>query len=228
MSAPVNYQRQMDDIIRRLQSRGEVPSLLLHCCCAPCSTYVLEYLSKYFHITTFYYNPNISPVEEYQHRVAELKRFSAEYPAKYPVNFLEGNYEPERYYAAVKGLEKEKEGGARCYKCFELRLGEAAKVAKELGMDYFTTTLTISPMKDADVLNHIGEEMGKLYGVKHLPSNFKKRNGFLRSTQLCKEYHLYRQYFCGCVFSKMERDRQIAEEEAKARALQEQNPVASI
>ena len=157
MSAPVNYQRQMDDIIRRLQSRGEVPSLLLHCCCAPCSTYVLEYLSKYFHITTFYYNPNISPVEEYQHRVAELKRFSAEYPAKYPVNFLEGNYEPERYYAAVKGLEKEKEGGARCYKCFELRLGEAAKVAKELGMDYFTTTLTISPMKDADV------RIGRIY-----------------------------------------------------------------
>ena len=228
MSAPVNYQRQMDDIIRRLQSRGEVPSLLLHCCCAPCSTYVLEYLSNYFHITTFYYNPNIFPVEEYQHRVAELKRFSAEYPAKYPVSFLEGNYEPERYYAAVKGLEKEKEGGARCYKCFELRLGEAAKVAKELGMDYFTTTLTISPMKDADVLNHVGEEMGELYGVKHLPSNFKKRNGFLRSTQLCKEYHLYRQYFCGCVFSKMERDRQIAEEEAKARALQEQNPAASI
>ena len=220
MAAPVNYQRQMDDIIRRLQSKGEVPSLLLHCCCAPCSTYVLEYLSNYFRITTFYYNPNIFPIEEYQHRVAELKRFSAEFPAKYPVSFLEGNYEPARYYAAVKGLEKEREGGARCYKCFELRLGEAAKVAKELDMDYFTTTLTISPMKDADVLNHIGEEMGKLYGIKHLPSNFKKRNGFLRSTLLCKEYKLYRQYFCGCVFSKMERDRQIAEEEAKARAQQ--------
>ena len=204
---PVDYQRKLDGILRDLEKRGEVPSLLLHCCCAPCSTYVLEYLSNYFRITTFYYNPNIFPEEEYQHRVAELKRFSAEFPTKYPVQFLEGNYEPAKDYAAVKGLEHDPEGGARCLKCFELRLGESAKVAKELGMDYFTTTLTISPMKDAAVLNEIGEKMAEKFGVRHLPSNFKKRNGFLRSTEICKIYGLYRQDFCGCVYSKMERER---------------------
>ena len=204
---PVDYQRKLDGILRDLEKRGEVPSLLLHCCCAPCSTYVLGYLSNYFRITTFYYNPNIFPEEEYQHRVAELKRFSAEFPTKYPVQFLEGNYEPAKYYAAVKGLEHDPEGGARCLKCFELRLGESAKVAKELGMDYFTTTLTISPMKDAAVLNEIGEKMAEKFGVRHLPSNFKKRNGFLRSTEICKIYGLYRQDFCGCVYSKMERER---------------------
>ena len=204
---PVDYQRKLDGILRDLEKRGEVPSLLLHCCCAPCSTYVLEYLSNYFRITTFYYNPNIFPEEEYQHRVAELKRFSAEFPTKYPVQLLEGNYEPAKYYAAVKGLEHDPEGGARCLKCFELRLGESAKVAKELGMDYFTTTLTISPMKDAAVLNEIGEKMAEKFGVRHLPSNFKKRNGFLRSTEICKIYGLYRQDFCGCVYSKMERER---------------------
>ena len=204
---PVDYQRKLDGILRDLEKRGEVPSLLLHCCCAPCSTYVLEYLSNYFRITTFYYNPNIFPEEEYQHRVAELKRFSAEFPTKYPVQFLEGNYEPAKYYAAVKGLEHDPEGGARCLKCFELRLGESAKVAKELGMDYFTTTLTISPMKDAAVLNEIGEKMAEKFGVRHLPSNFKKRNAFLRSTEICKIYGLYRQDFCGCVYSKMERER---------------------
>ena len=204
---PVDYQRKLDGILRDLEKRGEVPSLLLHCCCAPCSTYVLEYLSNYFRITTFYYNPNIFPEEEYQHRVAELKRFSAEFPTKYPVQFLEGNYEPAKYYAAVKGLEHDPEGGARCLKCFELRLGESAKVAKELGMDYFSTTLTISPMKDAAVLNEIGEKMAEKFGVRHLPSNFKKRNGFLRSTEICKIYGLYRQDFCGCVYSKMERER---------------------
>ena len=204
---PVDYQRKLDGILRDLEKRGEVPSHLLHCCCAPCSTYVLEYLSNYFRITTFYYNPNIFPEEEYQHRVAELKRFSAEFPTKYPVQFLEGNYEPAKYYAAVKGLEHDPEGGARCLKCFELRLGESAKVAKELGMDYFTTTLTISPMKDAAVLNEIGEKMAEKFGVRHLPSNFKKRNGFLRSTEICKIYGLYRQDFCGCVYSKMERER---------------------
>lgn len=202
MSAPVNYQRLLDDIIRRLEKSGEVPSLLLHCCCAPCSSYVVEYLSNYFRITTFYYNPNIFPQEEYAHRVAELKRFVAEFPTKYPVKFVEGAYEPERFYAAVKGLEREREGGDRCAKCFALRLEEAAKKARELGCDYFTTTLSISPMKDAALLNEIGSAMGKKYGVGHLPSNFKRRGGFLRSTELSREYGLYRQNFCGCVYSK--------------------------
>lgn len=202
MPAPVNYQRLLDDIIRRLEKNGEVPSLLLHCCCAPCSSYVVEYLSNYFHITTFYYNPNIFPQEEYAHRVAELKRFVAEFPTKYPVKFVEGAYEPGRFYAAVKGLEREKEGGVRCAKCFALRLEEAAKKARELECDYFTTTLSISPMKDAALLNEIGSAMGEKYGVKHLPSNFKRRGGFLRSTELSREYGLYRQNFCGCVYSK--------------------------
>lgn len=202
MPQTVNYQRLLDDIIRRLDKSGDVPTLLLHCCCAPCSSYVLEYLSNYFRITTFYYNPNIFPQEEYAHRVAELKRFVAEFPTKYPVNFVEGAYEPKRFYEAVKGLEREREGGARCRKCFELRLGEAAKTARNLGCDYFTTTLSISPMKDATLLNQIGEAMGEKYGVRHLPSNFKRKGGFLRSTELSREYGLYRQNFCGCVYSQ--------------------------
>lgn len=206
MKAPGNYQRLLDDIIRRLEKSGEVPSLLLHCCCAPCSSYVVEYLSNYFRITTFYYNPNIFPKEEYAHRVAELKRFVSEFPTRYPVSFVEGAYESKRYYEAVKGLEREREGGARCRKCFELRLDEAAKTAKELGCDYFTTTLSISPMKDAALLNEIGEMMGEKYGVRHLPSNFKRKGGFLRSTEISREYGLYRQDFCGCVYSKEERD----------------------
>lgn len=202
MPQTVNYQRLLDDIIRRLEKSGDVPTLLLHCCCAPCSSYVLEYLSNYFRITTFYYNPNIFPQEEYAHRVAELKRFVSEFPTKYPVNFVEGAYEPKRFYETVKGLEREREGGARCRKCFELRLGEAAKIARELGCDYFTTTLSISPMKDATLLNQIGEAMGEKYGVRHLPSNFKRKGGFLRSTELSREYGLYRQNFCGCVYSR--------------------------
>ncbi len=210
-NAPVNYERLLDELIRRLEKSGEVPTLFLHCCCAPCSSYVLEYLSKYFRITTFYYNPNIFPQEEYAHRVAELKRFVSEFPTKYPVEFLEGAYEPERYYEAVRGLEREREGGARCRKCFELRLGEAARMAKSLNFDYFTTTLSISPMKNAAVLNEVGEAMAEKYGVRHLPSNFKRKGGFLRSTELSKEYGLYRQDFCGCVFSKEERDRRVRE-----------------
>lgn len=210
-NAPVNYERLLDELIRRLEKSGEVPTLFLHCCCAPCSSYVLEYLSKYFRITTFYYNPNIFPQEEYAHRVAELKRFVSEFPTKYPVEFLEGAYEPERYYEAVRGLEHEREGGARCRKCFELRLGEAARMAKSLNFDYFTTTLSISPMKNAAVLNEVGEAMAEKYGVRHLPANFKRKGGFLRSTELSKEYGLYRQDFCGCVFSKEERDRRVRE-----------------
>lgn len=209
--SPVNYERLLDELICRLEKSGEVPTLFLHCCCAPCSSYVLEYLSKYFRITTFYYNPNIFPQEEYAHRVAELKRFVSEFPTKYPVEFLEGAYEPERYYEAVRGLEREREGGARCRKCFELRLGEAARMAKSLNFDYFTTTLSISPMKNAAVLNEVGEAMAEKYGVRHLPSNFKRKGGFLRSTELSKEYGLYRQDFCGCVFSKEERDCRVRE-----------------
>lgn len=196
-----NYQKELDKILLQLEQKGEVPVLLLHSCCAPCSSYVLEYLSSYFKITVFYYNPNIYPEEEYWKRVEEQKRFIREIPQKYPITFKEGKFEPDRYYSEVKGLEKEPEGGARCEKCFRLRLSEAVKIALEENADYVTTTLTISPLKNAPLLNQIGEELTKDTKVKWLPSDFKKKNGYKRSTELSDEYHLYRQNYCGCVFS---------------------------
>lgn len=206
-----NYQKELDVIIEENIAAATVPTLLLHSCCAPCSSYVLEYLSQYFAITDFYYNPNISPATEYEYREEELSRLIREMPTRHPVTFLSGKYEPKRYYEAVKGYEDVPEGGERCEICFRLRLEEAAKKAKELGLDYFTTTLTISPMKDPVLLNRIGEEMADKYGVKFLPSEFRKRNGFKRSTELSKEYGLYRQNFCGCVFSRMEAEKREAE-----------------
>jgi predicted adenine nucleotide alpha hydrolase (AANH) superfamily ATPase len=202
-----NYQKELDSIIEKNIAAAAVPTLLLHSCCAPCSSYVLEYLSRYFAITDFYYNPNISPSTEYEYREEELDRLIREMPVSHPVTFLRGKYEPERYYAAVKGYEDAPEGGERCEICFRLRLEEAAKKAKELGLDYFATTLTISPMKDPVLLNQIGEEMAEKYGVKYLPSEFRKRNGYKRSTELSREYGLYRQNFCGCVFSRMEAEK---------------------
>ena len=196
-----NYQKELDKILLQLEQTGEVPVLLLHSCCAPCSSYVLEYLSSYFKITVFYYNPNIYPEEEYWKRVEEQKRFIREIPQKYPITFKEGKFEPDRYYSEVKGLEKEPEGGARCEKCFRLRLSEAVKIALEEQADYVTTTLTISPLKNAPLLNQIGEELSRDTKVKWLPSDFKKKNGYKRSTELSDEYHLYRQNYCGCVFS---------------------------
>ena len=196
-----NYQKELDKILLQLEQTEEVPVLLLHSCCAPCSSYVLEYLSSYFKITVFYYNPNIYPEEEYWKRVEEQKRFIREIPQKYLITFKEGKFEPDRYYSEVKGLEKEPEGGARCEKCFRLRLSEAVKIALEEQADYVTTTLTISPLKNAPLLNQIGEELTKDTKVKWLPSDFKKKNGYKRSTELSDEYHLYRQNYCGCVFS---------------------------
>ena len=196
-----NYQVDLDRIIKRIEQTGEVPHLLLHACCAPCSTYSLEYLSNYFRITLFYYNPNIAPPDEYKLRVDEIKRFVAEFKTKYPVTLIEGEYDPKKFYTAVKGLEHEPEGGKRCRKCFELRLSESARLAKELNADYFTTTLTISPMKDAQVLNEVVQEQCDIYGIKRLPSDFKKKGGYKRSIALSAEYHLYRQNFCGCIFS---------------------------
>lgn len=210
-----NYQRELDEILRNIEDGQAVPRLLLHSCCAPCSSYVLEYLSEYFHITDFFYNPNISPEKEYRHRVEEMKRLIQELPMKHPVDFVEGPYEPARYYDEVKGLEEEPEGGARCEVCFRMRLEEAAKIAAEGGFDYFTTTLTISPMKDPVLLNTIGEEMGERYGVKYLDSEFRKRNGYKRSIELSREYDLYRQDFCGCIFSKQEAERRREKEKEK-------------
>ncbi len=198
-----NYQRELEQLISGIEP-GHVPSLLLHACCAPCSSYCLEYLSQYFSITVLFYNPNISPAAEYQKRVDEIKRLISELPAKNKISLIEGRYLPEEFYTSVKGLENEPEGGKRCHVCYELRLHEAAVVAKELGYDYFTTTLSISPLKDADKLNEIGKKLSDEYGISYLYSDFKKKNGYKRSIELSKEYKLYRQNFCGCVFSKRE------------------------
>ena len=205
----INYQRELDQLIEEIEAEGKVPTLLLHSCCAPCSSYCTEYLSQFFAITVFYYNPNIYPDEEYFHRVKEQQRFISEFPTKYPVSFIEGDFEKDRFYSEVaKGLEKEPERGARCTKCFELRLGETAKRAAAEGMDYFATTLTISPMKDVELLNSIGAAMGERYGVEYLATEFRKKNGYLRSTQISKEYDMYRQDYCGCVYSFQERESQ--------------------
>lgn len=197
-----NFQKELDKLTEQLKEQGKVPSLLLHSCCAPCSSYVIEYLSKYFDITVFYYNPNISSTEEYKKRVKEQQRFIEQFPAVNPVKFIEGDYLPEVFYNRVKGLEKCKEGGERCFACYELRLRETAKMAKKLGVDYFTTTLTISPLKNSVKLNLTGQQLSEEYGVAYLLSDFKKKEGYKRSIELSKEYNLYRQNYCGCVYSK--------------------------
>ncbi len=211
-----NYQKELEKILaqehpaenparRPSLSCPAAPSLLLHSCCAPCSSYVLQYLSDYFRITVLYYNPNIYPEQEYFHRVEEQKRLIAEMPFRYPVSLIEGRFLPQEFYDAVRGLEHIPEGGERCHACFRLRLEEAARIASEGNFDYFTTTLTISPLKNAQKLNEIGEELSRQYGVRWLPSDFKKKNGYKISTQLSAEYGLYRQDYCGCVFSRQER-----------------------
>lgn len=235
-----NYRKQLDELISTWSASGRIPTLLLHCCCAPCSSAVLEYLRNYCRITVFFYNPNISPKEEYEKRLQEEKRFISEFTASepcflpsgtdhnadagsrtfadlpfgtdnnagvplrtvYPIEILEAPYDPERFFTEARGLESAPEGGERCTKCFRLRLHETARVAKEGGFDYFTTTLTISPLKDAHRLNAIGLEMGELFGVPFLPSDFKKRDGYKRSIELSRDYNLYRQNYCGCIFSK--------------------------
>jgi len=202
----INYQKELDGLIENLKEKHEVPTLLLHSCCAPCSSYVLEYLSRYFKITIYYYNPNIYPEEEYSRRVIEQQELIIAMKTENPIKFIQGNYDTKNFYSIAKGLENEKEGGERCFKCYELRLDKAVKVAKEKGYDYFTTTLSISPYKNAKKLNEIGIRLGSEQGVKYLYSDFKKKNGYKRSIELSKEYNLYRQDYCGCVFSKNERE----------------------
>ena len=197
-----NFQKELDSLIVKNQKEGVVPSLLLHSCCAPCSSYCLQYLSEYFSITLLYYNPNIYPEEEYFKRVEEQKRLIEEMDFKNPVSFIEGSFDPKEFYNAVKGLENIKEGGERCFRCYELRLREAAEYAGKGDFDYFTTTLSISPLKNAQKINEIGEKLAAEYGVKHLPSDFKKKEGYKKSTLLSKEYGLYRQDYCGCIFSR--------------------------
>lgn len=196
----VNYQKLLD---KQLSSLGEeAPTLLLHSCCAPCSSYCIEYLSQFFKITVYYYNPNIFPDEEYRYRAKEQQRLISEMPTKYPVKYISSDYDSRKFFDAVKGLENEPEGGKRCQKCFELRLRKTALKASELGFDYFTTTLTISPLKNAQVINEIGMHAADEFNVAWLPSDFKKNEGYKRSIQLSKDYNLYRQNYCGCVFSK--------------------------
>lgn len=208
-----NYQKVLENTISQHERNDEVPTLLLHSCCAPCSSYCLEYLSNYFRITVFYYNPNIYPEEEYDKRVEEQQRFIERLPVRYPIDFVEGSYDTARFYEMAKGLEDVKEGKERCYRCYELRLRESAVLAKKLGMDYFTTTLSISPLKDAQKLNEIGDRLSEEYGIRYLNSDFKKKNGYKRSVELSEEYGMYRQYYCGCVFSKRQRDEEIAAKE---------------
>ncbi|EHI98852.1 protein of unknown function DUF208 [Clostridium sp. DL-VIII] len=205
MMNKINYQKELDLLIEKLVNDKKVPRLLLHSCCAPCSSYVLEYLSKYFKITIFFYNPNIYPLEEYSRRVVEQKRFISELKVEHEIDFIEGKYDTENFYEISKGLENEREGGTRCFKCYELRLKEAAAIAKDKGYDYFTTTLSISPHKNAQKLNEIGQKLSTEYNIKYLYSDFKKKEGYKRSIELSNEYNLYRQDYCGCVFSKNER-----------------------
>ena len=202
-----NYQIMMEKEIEVIKKEGRRPSLLLHSCCAPCSSYVLEYLAPYFNICDFYYNPNISPKKEYEDRKEELVRLIREMGLSAEVSFLEGTYRPEEFFAMAKGLEDLPEGGERCFKCYEMRLRESAKIAKEQGAEYFATTLTISPLKNAQKLNEIGERLAEEYGVKYLPSDFKKKNGYKRSVELSAQYELYRQNYCGCVFSKLQAEK---------------------
>lgn len=197
----LNYQKELDKLLAEMKGVESVKRLLLHSCCGPCSSYVLEYLSEYFEITIFYYNPNIYPETEYAKRVAEQQALIDQMKPKYPISFVAGRYDRNEFLEIAKGLEQIQEGGERCFKCYELRLKEAARQAAADDYDYFTTTLSISPMKNAAKINEIGERVGREYGVNHLPSDFKKRGGYQRSIELSKEYGLYRQDYCGCEFS---------------------------
>lgn len=218
MKAPRNYQKELEKIINQLDtSNQDAPKLLLHSCCAPCSSYCMEYLRAHFRITVFYYNPNITERDEYEKRVREEIRLIEAYNRQCgeqegkghcslkKIEIIEGDYEPDCFLEMAKGLENCAEGGERCFRCYELRLRKTAKLAKEMQSDYFTTTLTISPLKNAAKLNEIGERLAEEYGVRWLPSDFKKRDGYKRSIELSKEYGLYRQDYCGCVYSKRER-----------------------
>lgn len=210
-----NYERLMEQEIRSLQIRGEIPSLLLHSCCAPCSSAVLESLCSYFRVTVLYYNPNILPQAEYARRVGEQLRFLREFSPAAEVAFLQGTYEPQRFLALAQGLEQEPEGGSRCTLCYELRLRETAKLAKELSFDYFTTTLSVSPYKDAEKLNAIGGRLSSEYEVRYLFSDFKKKGRYQRSLVLSRDYSLYRQDFCGCPFSQAEAQRRKQSSKSK-------------
>lgn len=234
----INYSKELEKRIEEFQKKGEVPKLLLHACCAPCSSHCLEYLREFFDVTVFFYNPNITESEEYHKRVLEEKRLIEAYNKQVDeqdfegmhsdeharkIGIIEGEYDPKEYLDAVRGYEDIPEGGERCRKCFELRLRKTAEIAAKEGFEYFTTTLTISPLKNADVLNEVGVQAaeyvngkkasdGEMPGreIAFLPSDFKKKEGYKRSIELSQKFGLYRQDYCGCGFSKAERERQKA------------------
>lgn len=197
----INYQKELDKITDSIDA-GNPPRLFLHSCCAPCSSYTLEYLSNYFDITVYYFNPNISPKEEFDKRFAEQKRLIDSLPAKNPIKLVLGEYNYDDFLQIARGYENVAEGGERCFRCYRMRLESTARIAKERGFDYFCTTLSISPLKNSQKINQIGYEVAQQYGIKWLPSDFKKREGYKRSIELSREYNLYRQSFCGCIFSK--------------------------
>ena len=199
----MNYDLEME---KQMSSLKEGDSLLLHACCAPCSTACLERVANFFKVTIFYYNPNITDESEYKKRIEEIKKLLTLINPKYKVELLEGNYDPNKFFEMAKGLEKEPERGKRCYKCYEMRLEETAKIASKLGFNNFCTTLTLSPHKNANWINEIGEKLNKEYDSNYLYSDFKKKEGYKRSIELSKEYNLYRQDYCGCIYSK--RDKQ--------------------
>ena len=195
----MNYELMMQE---QINNAKEGSKLLLHACCGPCSSTCLERLGNYFDISILYYNPNITDKSEYDKRVEEIKKFIGSFKTKYPIKLIEGRYNPKEFFEIARGLENEPERGERCYKCYELRLEETAKVADELGFNFFTTTLTLSPYKKADWLNEIGANLDNKYNSTYLYSDFKKKNGYKRSIELSKEYDMYRQDYCGCVYSK--------------------------
>lgn len=210
----INYQIEMERELARIAQFARRPRLLLHCCCAPCSSYVLEALNRAFDIELFYYNPNISPRDEFDRRAEELSRLVALLPHENDMRVNVGGYDNAAFMRMCRGHETDPEGGARCALCFRMRLAASAEAAARLGCDYLTTTLTISPLKNAGLLNAIGAEEGKKAGVRWLPSDFKKKNGYRRSCELSAEYGLYRQDYCGCVFSRLERDERLRRREA--------------
>lgn len=202
MTPKKNYQKILENELEKIKQSGKIPTLLLHSCCAPCSSYVLEYLTEYFNIILYYYNPNISPESEYKYRLSELERLISEMPLKNRVEITPAEYNPDVFYCLSKGLENLPERSLRCQKCIFQRLEQTALKANKLGADYFTTTLSISPYKDSEYINNAGEEIQNRYNIKYLFSDFKKRNGYKRSIELSSEYNLYRQNFCGCIYSK--------------------------
>lgn len=210
-----NYSKETEAAIKASLERGTKPSLLLHVCCAPCSSYVLEYLNKYFDITLYYYNPNISPESEYNFRLLELKRLLTQMPLENAAKLISEGYSPEEFLKISKGLENLPEGGERCRKCYYLRIEKTAQTAKEKEFDFFTTTLSISPYKNAVWLNEIGEELSEKYDTPYLFSDFKKKNGYKRSIELSAIYGLYRQDYCGCAYSKAEADTRRLEKNAE-------------